>query len=101
MRRAGGYLSICAPDKRSQRVTLNGTVIDTETEADTFSCGHCNRVVVVKPFCDPSDVGGLCKQCMTLVCPKCYDVGSCTPIEKRIEQMEDRGRFLRQMQEWG
>ncbi len=101
MRKPGGWLSISAPDKRSQRVILNGTVVSDEKEADTFSCGHCQRVVVVKPMQDPADVGGLCKCCMTLICPQCYGLGACTPIEKKIEQQEDRGRFLRQMQEWG
>ncbi len=100
MRNPGGYVSISAPDKESQKIILNGTVIDSEVECDTYSCGHCNVIVPVKPMCDPADIGGLCKSCMALVCPHCYATGECTPIMKRVEQAEDRQRFLRQMQEW-
>jgi len=101
MRNPGGYVTIDAPDKQSQRIVLNGTVIDSEKEVDTFSCAHCQLVVAVKPMCDPADMGGLCKSCMGLICSHCYDIGTCTPIMKKIEQDEDRSRFLRSMQEWG
>ncbi len=99
MRSPGGYVQVSAPERHEEFILSGGHRFEGK-EHDTFSCGHCTRVVVVKPLCDPADMGGLCKQCMTLVCPQCYATGSCTPIEKRIAEMEDRGRFLRQMQEW-
>lgn len=101
MRKPGGYLTIFAPDKQSQRVVLNGTVIDSEVECDTFSCAHCNVIVAVKPMCDAADAGGLCKNCMGLICGKCVDRGTCIPIEKALERAEARSAFLRSMQEWG
>jgi hypothetical protein len=79
MLRAGGYARIDDPD---------GSTI----ECDTFTCAHCNRIVHVKPKQRPEDVGGLCKQCMGLICPHC--VGrACVPFLKRIDMMEQRARF--------
>jgi hypothetical protein len=81
MLRPGGYACISDPD--------TGV-----TELDTFTCAHCNTVKHVKPQQRPEDIGGLCKQCMGLICPKC--VGEpCVPFLKRLEQMEARDRFRR------
>lgn len=66
-------------------------------EHDTFTCGHCCKVVFVKPKCDPADLGGLCKQCMKLVCPDCVGKG-CDPLEKKLERAEARDRFLRSLE---
>ena len=68
-----------------------GVATDRETgkvlkEEDTYSCGHCNKVVFVKPKCDPADLGGLCYQCMKLICPHCHGVGTCDPLEKKLER---------------
>jgi hypothetical protein len=84
MRNPGGYARIdqpdCAPD-----------------EFDTFTCAHCNRITHVKPRARPEDIGGLCKQCMGLICPAC--VGQpCVPFLKRLEQMEARDRLRRSVQ---
>lgn len=64
-------------------------------EADTFTCSHCNRIVIVKPKCDPCDLGGMCRLCMKMICPGCVDEGQCVPFEKKIEQQEARERRLR------
>ena len=66
-------------------------------ERSTFTCAHCCRVVIVKPKCDPADVGGLCKQCMGLICPRCYDLGRCDPLEKKLERAEAKDRFRRSL----
>lgn len=63
-------------------------------ECDTFTCGHCQRVVHVPPRCDPADMGGLCKVCMAPICPRCLDKG-CTPFEKALELAEVRAVALR------
>lgn len=72
-----------------------GTVL----EHDTYTCGHCQRLVTVTPFQDPASIGGLCKICMSLICPGCVGRGArgepCTPWEKKMERMEARDRFLR------
>jgi hypothetical protein len=83
MRRPQGYATIFEPDKPLQ-------------EIDTFTCGHCNRVEHVQPRCKPEDLGGLCKQCMKLVCPRCNAIGICDVFEKKLERIEARDRFLRQ-----
>lgn len=65
---------------------------------DTFTCGHCQYIVQVKPLQSPEDMGGLCKVCMSLVCPQCYadamKGGGCKPWEKRMEEMEAKAKFL-------
>ena len=64
-------------------------------ECDTFTCHHCNSVVHVKPKCNPDDLGGMCRLCMKMICPRCVDLGICDPIEKKLERMEARDRALR------
>jgi len=61
-------------------------------EADSFTCAHCNRIVFVKPKCDPSDLGGFCRLCTKMICPKCVDIGSCDPFEKKLERQEKEYR---------
>lgn len=81
MRNAGGYL-------------FSFDVDGIRQETDTFTCAHCNKMVIVKPKCDPDDLGGMCRLCMKMVCPTCVDLG-CTPFEKRLEAIEKRDRARR------
>lgn len=81
MWRAGGYSCISEPDC-------------SPVEQDTFTCGHCNYIVHVKPKTDPTNLGGMCKQCMKLVCPRCVGKG-CDPLEKKLERAEARAAALR------
>ena len=80
------------------------------TERDTITCGHCNRIVFVKPGTastvyvfpqpagpDKEDAGAGCRVCMRAICLTCHDAGTCTPLERRLEQAEARGRLLRSM----
>lgn len=76
MRNAQGYACIMDPEEGTR-------------EADTFTCFHCQYVVHVKPKCDPADMGGLCKQCMKLICPRCVGKG-CRPFLKQLEVEENR-----------
>lgn len=64
-------------------------------EADTFTCNHCNKVVFVKPKCDPADLGGMCRICAKMICPTCVDLGVCDPVEKKLEREEARYHALR------
>ncbi len=65
-------------------------------ERDTFTCSHCNSIVI----CQPSpgqhtpDIGGFCRMCTKHICGPCADKGSCEPFERQLERMEQRGRFL-------
>ena len=75
MRKPQGYAVLTEPDK-------------TVVERDTFTCGHCNKIVMVEPMADPTAMGGMCFCCMKLVCPTCVDTGLCDPMEKKLERME-------------
>lgn len=66
-------------------------------EADSFTCSHCNHVVMVKPKCDPNDLGGMCRLCMKMICPACVDIGSCDPFEKKLDRYEKEHRRRIQM----
>lgn len=96
MRNPQGYAVITGVDTQ----TVNFDRLRCETipagtfEIDTFSCGHCGRVVHVKPRMDPATMGGLCRQCMKFECPACVGKG-CTPLEKKLDAMEKRDRALR------
>jgi hypothetical protein len=79
MRRPGGYSIIVNPEGPPQ-------------EADTFTCRHCQRIVFVKPMCDPADMGGRCTCCNGLICPNCVGLG-CDPVEKKLQRLEARRSY--------
>lgn len=80
-RNTGGYACIEEPDKPRR-------------EADTFSCGHCNSITHVKAKADPTELGGLCKVCMKLICCKCVGKG-CDPLEEKLRRWESKQDSLR------
>lgn len=57
-------------------------------EGETYQCAHCGGHTHVKPFQQASDIGGLCKQCMGLTCPRCTASGLCDPLERKLIRME-------------
>lgn len=91
----------------------------TPEEYDTITCGHCNKIVRVKPgtgctiyileglHVDPitkehkiirkEEAGASCRQCMRSICLPCCDKGECTPLMKQIEAQEARGRLLKSL----
>ncbi len=92
MRNPGGYAVIVSPT--ASKVRLDGGRVEMAcegvTELDSFTCFHCGSIKHVRVRERPEDLGGLCKSCMKLICPACVDEGRCTPLEKRIEAMEER-----------
>lgn len=80
--KAGGYTTTTDPE--------TGT-----TECDTFTCGHCQKIVFVKPKEDPASIGGMCFQCMHLVCPRCVGLAVCSPWQKQMEVAEAKDRARR------
>jgi hypothetical protein len=84
--RPKGYLVETGPDQAPK-------------EADTFTCQHCCKIVIVRPFCSPSDIefGGQCKGCMGLICLTCYNKPGCDHIEKKLERAESSARFRASM----
>lgn len=77
--------------------TLSGPYGEIE-ELATFTCIHCQGVRRVKPFCDPADLGGVCRLCDNVICEQC--VGKpCDHFMKKIERQESAGRARRWMSE--
>ncbi len=87
---ARGYAFMTAPDAQIW-------------ERDTITCGHCSRVVYVKPGTATTvyllphsdgrwteEAGAFCRSCMKPVCLACHDVGTCLPLEKWLAQQEAR-----------
>jgi hypothetical protein len=87
MFRAGGYLTITGPDNPKER--------------DTYTCCHCNKIVVVKP--GSGKTRGFCFMCKKPHCgaKTCY---ACIPFEAKLEAMEGKKRLYRKLEEarnWG
>lgn len=82
MFRPGGYLVGHGP----------GGLVD---ERDSFTCAHCSRVTMVGARERAADIGGFCRCCTGLICGPCVDTGACTPLEQRLQAMEQRADALR------
>ena len=102
MRSPNGYAFVVSPDPNvvtfdheTQKIKSRREVINAGTyETDTVMCGHCGRHMHIRPYMDPADMGGLCKQCMKFECPECVGKG-CTPLEKKLQEAEERDRIRR------
>jgi hypothetical protein len=90
MYRPGGYSQVIGADFAKDR---GGRRI--ASEADSFTCAHCSQVVFVNARERAADIGGFCKCCTGLLCGPCVDIGTCTPLEKRLQAMERRQDTLR------
>lgn len=60
---------------------------ETTREYDTFTCCHCNSIVVVKK--EKDDVG-FCTLCFKPICANCNKEGVCVPFERKLEKIEKR-----------
>jgi hypothetical protein len=85
MRRPGGALICVSPAG--------------EAHSDSFTCGHCNGVVLVGGKDRAEDIGGLCKLCMRFTCAACTARGICDPFEKKLERDEASYHARRYMAE--
>ncbi len=86
MKKQGGYSLI-----------VNAADSGRNIECDTYTCRHCQRIVMVKPMCDPMDLGRRCGGCDGLLCRRCSALDGCSHIEKRLAQMESRAAALASM----
>lgn len=96
MRQPQGYATIVDPDAPI-------------VERDTITCGHCQRVIFVKPGTVATiylilnrasrryreEAGACCRVCMRAVCLACDRDGRCTPWERRLEASEAKDRLVR------
>lgn len=67
---------------------------------DTATCYHCGSVFHISARMHPSDIGGVCKQCMQIICPRCLDK-PCVPWEKQMELLEGAIERRRAREGWG
>ena len=98
MRNPGGY-----------GVTMDPGSDRPLNETDTIVCGHCQRIVRVKPGTGATvylifdqtawqwkeEPGAACRCCMRPICLPCCDKGTCTPWERQLEAMEAKDRLVR------
>mgnify|MGYP001563227053 FL=1 len=79
--RPGGYATITGPDGLK--------------ELDTLSCCHCGGVSFIRP--GSGRPRGFCRLCMKPTCgkAKCMD---CLPLERMLEESENRGRLRQRME---
>jgi len=90
---------------RGKRASGYAVVLDPDAPAwehDTVTCGHCQRVIFTVPgtwsmsylIYDAHlrrwvvEPGAWCRTCMSPVCVACHQIGTCTPWEKQMEQLE-------------
>ncbi len=95
MRNPQGYAVLITP---GAPLTKDGedTGAYKTVEWDTFKCNHCQSIVRVDPKGSPSDMGGYCPKCDSLICKRCCFPGhTCTPWEKIMEEFEAKERALR------
>lgn len=61
----------------------NGRVIERET----FTCVHCQAIVVIGHKAHPSQMGGHCYSCDALTCPDCAQK-PCDHFEEKLARVE-------------
>lgn len=70
---------------------ITDPVSNTPEEIDSMSCGHCNKVVWMKPFQDGAAMGGRCTCCDKFICLSCvkkYRDEGCVTLEQQLERYE-------------
>lgn len=93
-----------------ERLTLRGAGYATITEPgsvkefDTYTCGHCGNVRPMRGSSAEAtyDLGGHCRICDHHLCTPCLEVASiqgCIPFKKKLEEYEQRQRFLSAVEE--
>ena len=95
MRNPGGYATVVGDLDSTAPTLIDHGVRHTETEIDTFQCGHCGKHTHVPPKMSPTDLGGLCMQCDSLICAHCVGKRSCTPWEEEMQRREAAGAARR------
>lgn len=84
MTRSYGYMQIIGGPRSNDFPDPAMASLQACGEADTYTCGHCQKVVIIKPGGKNDD--GVCRHCWALVCPKCAGEQRCKPIEAQIEE---------------
>jgi hypothetical protein len=80
--REGGYAVISTPEGGLR-------------EFSSFTCAHCQRIVLLQARASAAESGGWCGVEGKPICGPCASDGTCRPWEKQFEKIEARDRFLR------
>lgn len=89
--------------KANGQLIISDPYVAGPAEFDTFTCSHCNCIVVIDKA-KPNTLGGFCRMCMRNICSQCVDAVTkgptgCVPFEKKMEQLEARARFRKALTE--
>lgn len=79
-----------------------GIIIDPElppVEHDTFTCSHCNKIVIVPPGWRPENMPSMCKGCSGYLCLACWNLrmrgADCVTWKQQIDRIEARNQALK------
>lgn len=102
--------------RQTGEITIVDPLLSRLHEGGTVNCGHCNRIVRVKPgsgctiYQLPTHIpyqyrevpGAWCGKCQTPICLGCHERGVCRPFELWLDEQEGQvrrsfnlGRFFR------
>lgn len=84
---------------RSGGYAIAQNIDGSVTEADSFTCAHCNKVTLVHAGEKASELGGFCRLCDKHICANCVD-GPCVPFEKKLQRIEEQARRQREFSCW-
>lgn len=108
MRRLGQLMAEMSYAKKAEGIATITLPYGEVQELKTATCAHCDRIVYVQAGTDGTNplspsIGfkqeppAVCHICWSLVCADCHRIGICKPLELRLQQIEDRDRFARQV----
>jgi hypothetical protein len=81
-----------------ERGVAEWTYPDAPTERlKTFTCSHCNNVVIIRAGATATEMGGWCGMCSKPICAACTNNPACVPFERRCDAIEARDRLRRQL----
>jgi len=77
-------------------LTITDPAAARAVEIDTQNCAHCQRVIKQHNADGTRKTSiGMCLMCgPAQICDACERDGKCTPFERKLEQIEARGRLL-------
>lgn len=78
-----GYLQIIGGPRSKDFADPAMAALQSCGEADTYNCGHCQRMVILTP---DKQADGMCRKCWRLVCKHCVEDRQCRPLEEEIER---------------
>ena len=92
--------------RQTGEITVADPSLSRIHEGGTITCGHCNRIVRIKPgsggsiyllpthqpFIYREVAGAWCGKHGGPICLRCHQIGICKPLEARLEELEGKVR---------